>query len=176
MIARPLTTAAAKTPRRRGGHQLIATPARTRRPDYLAWVHDVVSFRHQILPAVQGDAPEAHRGSCSRSSTGRSSGSNRILEAFRDAAGRRGRVRSGRCDRHSSPPRRADCSGDRVGRQGFYQLIGRASRFLNPGRGGPAAVEEHWVARRTRTSASASPRSACGLPGAGRDSSTTCRA
>src|SRR5207247_3442801 len=31
------------------------------------------------------------------------------------------------------------------GDKDFYQLIGPGVALLNPGRGGPAAVEEHWV-------------------------------
>jgi len=31
------------------------------------------------------------------------------------------------------------------GDKDFYQLIGPGIALLNPGRGGPAAVEEHWV-------------------------------
>src|SRR2546430_12869455 len=31
------------------------------------------------------------------------------------------------------------------GDKDFYQLIGPRIALLNPGRGGPAAVEEHWV-------------------------------
>src|SRR3989454_2813395 len=31
------------------------------------------------------------------------------------------------------------------GDKDFYQLIGRGVALLTPGRGGPAAVEEHWV-------------------------------
>src|ERR1041384_5373899 len=94
MIARPLTTRRGEnTSAAWGVTNFLLRLLERRRPDYLAWVHDVgKSFRH------------------------RTAGSGRGLQVV-------------------------IVSGDKD----FYQLIAPGIALLNPGRGGPAAVEEHWV-------------------------------
>src|SRR5213083_2819294 len=75
MIARPLTTRRGEnTSAAWGVTNFLLRLLERRRPDYLAWVHDVgESFRHQTYPSTRRRARSSRR-SCSRSSTGRSSG------------------------------------------------------------------------------------------------------
>src|SRR5881296_3010559 len=78
MIARPLTTRRGEnTSAAWGVTNFLLRLLERRRPDYLAWVHDVgESFRHQAFPSTRRHARSSPRSS-SRSSTARSSGSGR---------------------------------------------------------------------------------------------------
>src|SRR5213594_1819138 len=148
MIARPLTTRRGEnTSAAWGVTNFLIRLLETRRPDYLAWVHDVgESFRHQTYPAYKAtrekltdELQQEFDRSVERIEA--------ILEAFRvpvvgvegyeadDVIGTLATAAAAR-GLHA-----VIVSGDKD----FYQLIGPGIALLNPGRGGPAAVEEHWV-------------------------------
>ena len=149
MISRPLrTTKGENTSAAWGVVNFLLRLREKYRPDYVAWINDAgTSFREERYPdykstreklddALQADFDRAVERI------------GALLEAFRiplvAVRGLRGRRR----DRH---PRHAPAlprglqavivSGDKD----FYQLIGPGITLLNPGRGGPAAVDEVWV-------------------------------
>ena len=148
MIARPLTTRRGEnTSAAWGVTNFLIRLLETRRPDYLAWVHDVgESFRHQTYPAYKAtrekltdELQQEFDRSVERIEA--------ILEAFRvpvvgvegyeadDVIGTLATTAAAR------GLQAVIVSGDKD----FYQLIGPGIALLNPGRGGPAAVEEQWV-------------------------------
>jgi len=148
MIARPLTTRRGEnTSAAWGVTNFLIRLLETRRPDYLAWVHDVgESFRHQTYPAYKAtrekltdELQQEFDSSVERIEA--------ILEAFRvpvvgvegyeadDVIGTLATTAAAR------GLQAVIVSGDKD----FYQLIGPGIALLNPGRGGPAAVEEQWV-------------------------------
>jgi DNA polymerase-1 len=148
MIARPLTTRRGEnTSAAWGVTNFLLRLLDRRRPDYLAWVHDVgESFRHQAYP--QYKATREKLGEELQQEFDRSvERIEQILEAFRvpvvgvegfEADDVIGTLAA------ATAPRGVQVvivSGDKD----FYQLIGPGVALLNPGRGGPAAVEEHWV-------------------------------
>jgi DNA polymerase-1 len=148
MIARPLTTRRGENTSAAWGVTNFLLRLRAKhRPEYLGWVHDVgESFRHQQYPAYKATREkldEQLQQDFDRSVER----IEQILAAFRvpvlgvegyeaddvigtlaDRAARRGL-------------QTVIVSGDKD----FYQLIGPRVALLNPGRGGPAAVEEQWV-------------------------------
>jgi DNA polymerase-1 len=148
MIARPLTTRRGENTSAAWGVTNFLLRLRAKhRPEYLGWVHDVgESFRHQQYPAYKATREkldEQLQQDFDRSVER----IEQILAAFRvpvlgvagyeaddvigtlaDRASRRGL-------------QTVIVSGDKD----FYQLIGPHVALLNPGRGGPAAVEEQWV-------------------------------
>jgi len=148
MIARPLTTKSGEnTSAAWGVTNFLLRLRQQHRPDYLGWVHDVgESFRHRTYPAYKATREklsEELQQDFDRSVER----IVQILQGFRvpiigvegfeaddvigtlatEAAGRGLQV--------------VIVSGDKD----LYQLIGPGVALLNPGRGGPAAVEEHWV-------------------------------
>ncbi|HEV8264424.1 MAG TPA: DNA polymerase I [Gemmatimonadales bacterium] len=148
MIARPLTTRHGENTSAAWGVTNFLLRLRDKHaPDYLGWVHDVgESFRHQqyaAYKATRQKLDEQLQHDFDRSVERIA----QILDAFRvpvlgvdgfeaddvigtlaDQAARRGL-------------QAVIVSGDKD----FYQLIGPGIALLNPGRGGPAAVEEQWV-------------------------------
>src|SRR5438876_195754 len=146
MIARPLTTRRGENTSSAWGvtHFLLRLLER-RRPDYLAWVHDVgESFRHQTYPqykATRQKLTEELQQEFDRSVER----IEQILEAFRvPLVGVEGYEADDVIGTLATAARGLQVvivSGDKD----FYQLIGPGIALLNPGRGGPAAVEEHWV-------------------------------
>ena len=148
MIARPLTTRRGEnTSAAWGVTNFLIRLLETRRPDYLAWVHDVgESFRHQTYPAYKAtrekltdELQQEFDRSVERIEA--------ILEAFRvpvvgvegyEADDVIGTLATTAATRGLQA---VIVSGDKD----FYQLIGPGIALLNPGRGGPAAVEEQWV-------------------------------
>src|SRR5881296_1337489 len=148
MIARPLTTRRGEnTSAAWGITNFLIRLLETRRPDYLAWVHDVgESFRHQTYPAYKAtrekltdELQQEFDRSVERIEA--------ILEAFRvPVVGVEGYEAD---DVIGTLATQAAARGLQVvivsGDKDFYQLIGPRIALLNPGRGGPAAVEEHWV-------------------------------
>ena len=148
MIARPLTTRRGEnTSAAWGVTNFLLRLLERRRPDYLAWVHDVgKSFRHRTYPEYK--ATREKLGAELQQDFDRSVERIRqILDAFRvsvvgvdgfeadDVIGTLATTGSGR------GLQVVIVSGDKD----FYQLIAPGIALLNPGRGGPAAVEEHWV-------------------------------
>jgi DNA polymerase I len=148
MIARPLTTRRGEnTSAAWGVTNFLLRLFEQRRPDYLAWVHDVgKSFRHRTYPEYK--ATREKLGAELQQDFDRSvERIAQILDAFRvsvvgvdgfeadDVIGTLATTGSGR------GLQVVIVSGDKD----FYQLIAPGIALLNPGRGGPAAVDEHWV-------------------------------
>ena len=146
MIARPLTTRRGEnTSAAWGVTNFLLRLLERRRPDYLAWVHDVgESFRHQTYPqykATREKLTEELQQEFDRSVER----IEQILEAFRvPLVGVEGYEADDVIGTLATAARGLQVvivSGDKD----FYQLIGPGIALLNPGRGGPGAVEEHWV-------------------------------
>ena len=148
MIARPLTTARGEnTSAAWGVTNFLFRLLTQHRPDYLGWVHDRgVSFREQRYPAYKATREkldEQLQQDFDRSLER----IVHILEAFGiPVLGREGYEAD---DVIGTLAMAASAQGLRSvivsGDKDFYQLIGPSVVLLNPGRGGPAAVEEHWV-------------------------------
>ena len=148
MIARPLrTTKGENTSAAWGVVNFLLRLREKYRPDFVAWVNDAgTSFREARYPeykstreklddSLQADFDRAVERICA------------LLEAFRiplvavrgyeadDVIGTLATAGAAR------GLRSVIVSGDKD----FYQLIGPGITLLNPGRGGPAAVDEVWV-------------------------------
>jgi DNA polymerase-1 len=148
MIARPLRTSRGEnTSAAWGVATFLLRLEEKYRPDYIAWVNDAgssfrerryaeyKSTREKLDEELQADFDRALERS------------SQLLEAFRvpvitvpgyeadDVIG-------------TLATRAADAGLQAVivsGDKDFYQLIRPGIALLNPGRGGPAAVDEHWV-------------------------------
>src|SRR3989442_447711 len=148
MIARPLkTTRGENTSAAWGVTNFLLRLLEQHRPAHLAWVHDVgESFRHRTYAeykATRQKLDEQLQQDFDRSVER----IEQILAAFGvplvgvdgfeadDVIG----TLATRAARQGV--RTAIVSGDKD----FYQLIAPGVSLLNPGRGGPAAIEEHWV-------------------------------
>jgi len=148
MIARPLTTRRGEnTSAAWGVTNFLIRLLDRRRPDYLAWVHDVgESFRHQAYPAYKATR-EKLSAELQQEFDRSVERIEQILAAFRvPVVGVEGYEAD---DVIGTLATQAAARGLQVvivsGDKDFYQLIGPRIALLNPGRGGPAAVEEHWV-------------------------------
>src|SRR5215212_4607140 len=148
MIARPLTTSKGENTSASWG---IATFLRllmtNHHPDYLGWVHDSgLSFRHERYPAYKATREkltEELQADFDR-------GMDRIcqlLDAYRipiitlrgfEADDVIGTLAARGLEQKLNV---VIVSGDKD----FQQLVKPGIWLLNPGRGGPAGVEEHWV-------------------------------
>ncbi|MBA2628099.1 MAG: DNA polymerase I [Gemmatimonadales bacterium] len=148
MISRPLRTAKGENTSAAWGVVNFLLRLREKyQPDYIAWVNDAgVSFRTERYPEykstrqkldqeLQADFDRSVERIC------------QLLEAFRvpilavkgyEADDVIGTLAKRASDRGLQT---VIVSGDKD----FYQLIGPRIALLNPGRGGPASVEEHWV-------------------------------
>jgi len=148
LISRPLTTSRGEnTSAAWGIVNFLQRLLQTHQPDYLGWVHDSgLSFRHERYPEykatreklteeLQSDFDRGMERICA------------ILEAYRIPI-------------LSLPGYEADDVIGTLTRKGieagvnvvvvsgdkdFQQLVRPGVWLLNPGRGGPASVEEHWV-------------------------------
>src|SRR6266568_1798270 len=148
MIARPLTTRRGENTSAAWGVTNFLLRLRAKhRPEYLGWVHDVgESFRHQQYPAYKATREkldEQLQQDFDRSVER----IQQILAAFRvPVLGVEGYEAD---DVIGTLAARAAQRGLQAvivsGDKDFYQLIGPGIALLNPGRGGPAAVEEQWV-------------------------------
>ncbi len=148
MIARPLTTRRGENTSAAWGVTNFLLRLRAKqRPNYLGWVHDLgESFRHRQFPAYKATREkldEQLQQDFDRSVER----IEQILGAFRvpvlsvegyEADDVIGTLAEQAAHRGLQT---VIVSGDKD----FYQLIGPRIALLNPGRGGPAAVEEQWV-------------------------------
>jgi len=148
MIARPLTTRRGEnTSAAWGVTNFLLRLLERRRPDYLAWVHDVgESFRHQTYEAYKATR-EKLTDELQQDFDRSVERIEQILDAFGvTVVGVAGYEAD---DVIGTLATAAAARGLQVvivsGDKDFYQLIGPGIALLNPGRGGPAAVEEHWV-------------------------------
>jgi DNA polymerase-1 len=148
MISRPLTTARGEnTSAAWGVANFILRLLTQHRPDYIGWVHDLgVSFREQRYPAYKATREkldEELQQDFDRSVER----IEQLLGAFRiPVLGREGYeaddvIGTLACAAAAQNLRAVIVSGDKD----FYQLIAPGIVLLNPGRGGPAAIDEHWV-------------------------------
>src|SRR6476646_9507661 len=148
LIARPLTTSRGEnTSAAWGVVNFLQRLVETHRPDYLGWVLDSgMSFRHERYPA--------YKATREKLTEELQSDFDRGMERIRDVL-----------DAHRIPiitlaGYEADDVIGTLARQGvdaganvvivsgdkdFYQLVRPGVWLLNPGRGGPASVEEQWV-------------------------------
>jgi DNA polymerase-1 len=148
MIARPLTTSKGENTSASWG---IATFLRllmtNHQPDYLGWVHDSgLSFRHERYPAYKATREKLTEELQSDFDRGMDR-INEILSAYRipvitlpgyEADDVIGTLVSKSVERSMNV---VVVSGDKD----FQQLVKPGVWLLNPGRGGSANVEEHWV-------------------------------
>ncbi len=148
LISRPLTTSKGEnTSAVWGVSSFLQRLLQTHKPDYLAWVHDSgKSFRHETYPAYKATREkltEELQADFDR-------GMDRIcqlLEAYRipivslrgyEADDVIGTLAVKGLEEKLNV---VIVSGDKD----FQQLVKPGVWLLNPGRGGPAGVEEHWV-------------------------------
>jgi len=148
MIARPLTTRHGEnTSAAWGVASFLLRLLERRRPDYIAWVQDVgESFRHQTYDAYKATREKL---------------SDELQQDFDQAVHRVGQILSAlritvlgvegfEADDVIGTLATAAAARDLQvvivsGDKDFYQLVAPGIALLNPGRGGPAAVDEHWV-------------------------------
>ncbi len=148
MIARPLTTRRGEnTSAAWGVTNFLLRLLERHRPDFLAWVHDVgESFRHQTYPAYKATR-EKLTEELQQDFDRAVERIKQILAAFGvPIVGLEGYEADDVIGTLAAAGRKQGLqvvivSGDKD----FYQLIEPGIALLNPGRGGPAAVDEHWV-------------------------------
>ena len=148
MLSRPLTTSRGEnTSVAWGITNFLLRLARQHQPDYVAWVHDAgTSFRHERFPDYK-----ATREKLSAELQQDFDQSVRRVEALLGAF----RVPLVAVEGYEADDViatlavRAAATGLDVvivsGDKDFYQLVGPRVSLLNPGRGGPGAVEEQFV-------------------------------
>jgi DNA polymerase I len=148
MIARPLTTSRGEnTSAAWGITNFLLRLRQEHRPEYLGWVHDVgESFRHRSYPeykATRQKLTDQLQQDFNRSVER----ITELLEAFRvPVLGVEGFEAD---DVIGTLATRSAAGGLKTvivsGDKDFYQLVSPGIVLLNPGRGGPAAVEAHFV-------------------------------
>jgi DNA polymerase-1 len=148
LISRPLTTARGENTSAAWGivnflQRLLAN----HRPDYLGWVHDSgLSFRHERYPDYKATREKLTDELQSDFDTGMER-ICQLLEAYRipilSLRGYEADDVIGTLARQAVEHRTnvVIVSGDKD----FQQLVRPGVWLLNPGRGGPASVEEQWV-------------------------------
>ncbi|MEO8620274.1 MAG: DNA polymerase I [bacterium] len=148
LIARPLTTARGEnTSAAWGIVNFIQRLTVNHKPEYLGWVHDSgLSFRHEKYPAYKATREKLTEELQSDFNTGMERISE-ILDAYRipvlSLKGYEADDVIGTLARQAT-----EQSVDVVivsGDKDFQQLVRPGVWLLNPGRGGPASVEESWV-------------------------------
>ncbi|HWJ23171.1 MAG TPA: DNA polymerase I [Gemmatimonadaceae bacterium] len=148
LISRPLTTSRGENTSAAWGivnflQRLLAT----HKPDYLGWVHDSgLSFRHEQYPAYKATREKLNEGLQADFDRGMQRICD-LLNAYRipilSLAGYEADDVIGTLARQG-----ADAGLNVVivsGDKDFQQLVEPRVWLLNPGRGGPASVEEQWV-------------------------------
>src|SRR5689334_10847217 len=121
MISRPLTTSRGEnTSAAWGIVNFLQRLVTTHKPDYLGWVHDSgLSFRHERYPAYKATREKL---------------TNELQQDFDRGMERISAILEAGMNV-------VVVSGDKD----FQQLVRPGVWLLNPGRGGPASVEENWV-------------------------------
>lgn len=148
LISRPLTTARGEnTSAAWGIVNFLQRLMATHQPEYIGWVHDSgLSFRHERYPAYKATREKLTSELQSDFDTGMERISQ-LLEAYRipilTLKGFEADDVIGTLARQSAE------QGTNVvivsGDKDFQQLVRAGIWLLNPGRGGPAGVEEQWV-------------------------------
>jgi DNA polymerase-1 len=148
LISRPLTTARGEnTSAAWGVVNFLQRLTSTHKPDYLGWVLDSgLSFRHELYPAYKATREKLTEELQNDFDTGMER-IYQLLEAYRvpilSLKGYEADDVIGTLARQS-----AEQGMDVVivsGDKDFQQLVRPGIWLLNPGRGGPASVEEQWV-------------------------------
>ena len=148
LISRPLTTARGEnTSAAWGISNFVQRLLATHRPDYLGWVHDSgLSFRHERYPAYKATREKLTEELQNDFDTGMERIAQ-ILGAYRipilslkgyEADDVIGTLARQGVEHNVNV---VIISGDKD----FQQLVKPGIWLLNPGRGGPASVEEQWV-------------------------------
>jgi DNA polymerase-1 len=151
MISRPLTTSRGEnTSAAWGVTNFLIRLLLEHRPDYLGWVHDRgVSFRTARYPAYKATREKLDEQL--------QQDFDRSVERIEEILGAFGvpvlSVEGYEADDViGTLATVAAAQGLRVvivsGDKDFYQLVGPGIALLNPGRGGPGGVEQHWVDER----------------------------
>lgn len=148
LIARPLTTSKGEnTSAVWGISSFLQRLIQTHKPEYIAWVHDSgLSFRHERYPAykatreklteeLQADFDRGMERIC------------QLLEAYKiPIVSLRGFEADDVIGTLAVKGRQENLNVVVVsGDKDFQQLVKPGVWLLNPGRGGPAGVEEHWI-------------------------------
>jgi DNA polymerase-1 len=148
LISRPLTTSKGEnTSAVWGVANFVQRLLDKHKPEYLGWVHDSgTSFRHETYPAykatreklteeLQADFDRGMERIC------------QLLDAYRiPIIALRGYEADDVIGTLAMKGREKDLNVVVVsGDKDFQQLVRPGVWLLNPGRGGPAQVEEHWV-------------------------------
>ncbi|MEO6527114.1 MAG: DNA polymerase I [Gemmatimonadaceae bacterium] len=148
LIARPLTTARGEnTSAAWGVVNFLQRLLSSHRPEYLGWVHDSgLSFRHERYPAYKATREKLTEELQSDFDTGMER-ICQLLEAYRvPILSLKGYEAD---DVIGTLARQGVAQGTNVvivsGDKDFQQLVKPGVWLLNPGRGGPASVEEQWV-------------------------------
>lgn len=148
LLSRPLTTARGEnTSAAWGVVNFLQRLVAKHRPDYLGWVHDSgLSFRHEIYPEYKATREKLTEELQADFDTGVER-IRQLLEAFRvpvlavngyEADDVIGTLAAQGVARGVNV---VIVSGDKD----FQQLVRPGIWLLNPGRGGPASVDEQWV-------------------------------
>jgi DNA polymerase-1 len=148
LIARPLTTSHGEnTSAAWGIVNFLNRLLTAHKPEYLGWVHDSgLSFRHEAYPAYKATRQKLTDELQSDFDRGMER-IRQLLDAYRVPIIT---VRGYEADDViGTLAGKAVASGVNVvvvsGDKDFQQLVRPGVWLLNPGRGGPANVEEHWV-------------------------------
>lgn len=148
LISRPLTTARGEnTSAAWGVVNFLQRLTSAHRPEYLGWVHDSgLSFRHERYPAYKATREKLTEELQSDFDTGMER-IYQLLEAYRvPILSLKGYEAD---DVIGTLARQSAAQGTNVvivsGDKDFQQLVRSGIWLLNPGRGGPASVEEQWV-------------------------------
>ena len=148
MIARPLTTSRGEnTSAAWGVVNFLRLLHQNHKPAYLGWVHDSgTSFRHETFPAYKATREKLSEDLQADFDRGMDRIGS-LLDAYRipilSVPGYEADDVIGTLVRHAVEQgiNVVVVSGDKD----FQQLVRPGVWLLNPGRGGPANVEEHWV-------------------------------
>jgi DNA polymerase-1 len=148
LLSRPLTTARGEnTSAAWGVANFLQRLTTTHQPEYLGWVHDAgLSFRHERYPAYKATREKLNDELQADFDRGMSR-----ISALLDAM----RIPVLSCDGYEADDvigtlaTQAVTQGVNIvvvsGDKDFQQLVQPGVWLLNPGRGGPASVEEQWV-------------------------------
>jgi len=148
LVSRPLTTARGEnTSAAWGIANFVQRLLAMHRPEYLGWVHDSgLSFRHERYPQYKATREKLTDELQHDFDTGMERISQ-LLEAYRiPILSLKGYEAD---DVIGTLAQQGVAAGMNVvivsGDKDFQQLVKPGIWLLNPGRGGPASVEEHWV-------------------------------
>ena len=148
LLSRPLrTTKGENTSAVWGIVNFIQRLLATHHPEYLGWVHDSgLSFRHEAYPAYKATRQKLTEELQSDFDRGMER-IGELLDAYRIPILSLDGYEAD--DVIGTLARQGAAAGIHVvivsGDKDFQQLVGPNVWLLNPGRGGPAGVEEHWV-------------------------------